>query len=143
MDMTTMPGWAQTALAITTVVIVALTMLANFLDWAVPRLRALGPKGEEDRALTAVEKFAKGLTTVLSLVHRLVPRLTIVEPVPTLIAPSTTVVSAASIAAAPVATTAASDLGIEASQAALGIEASQAAHDKPADVVSPHGPFAD
>lgn len=80
MDMTTMPGWAQTALAITTVVIVGLTMLASFLDWAVPRLRALGPKGEPERALSAIERFAKALTTVLGCVHRFVPRLTIVEP---------------------------------------------------------------
>jgi len=132
MDMTTMPGWAQTALAITTVVIVALTMLANFLDWAVPRLRALGPNGEEDRALTAVEKFAKALTAVLAFVHRLVPRLTIVEPDTTVTGASTTLTPVASTGTESKPTT---DAGIEASQAA--------ARETSTDAVSAHGPFAD
>lgn len=88
MDMTTMPAWAQTALAWATVVIVALTMLANFLDWAVPRLRALAPTPDEARMLTAVERFALGLTTVLGVVHRLVPQLTVVDP-PKSVAPPT------------------------------------------------------
>lgn len=80
MDMTTMPAWAQTALAYATVVIVALTMLANFLDWAVPRLRALAPSPGEVRVLTTIERLALGLTTLLRVVHRVVPRLTVIEP---------------------------------------------------------------
>jgi hypothetical protein len=81
MDMSMLPAWAQTALAYAAVVIVALTVLANFLDWAVPRLRALAPSPNEARVLTAVERFALGLTSVLGVVHRLVPRLTVIEPV--------------------------------------------------------------
>lgn len=80
MDLTTMPAWAQTALAYATVVIVALTMLANFLDWAVPRLRALAPSPKGTRVLTALQRFALALTALLAMVHRLVPRLTVIEP---------------------------------------------------------------
>lgn len=133
MDTTTLPPWAQTVLAITTVVIVALTMLANFLDWAVPRLRALGPKGEPARALTAIEKFALALTTVLGFVHRLMPRLTVVEPKCVIVTAPTTPSESAP------ATQASCDAPQAAKAAAVPSVATEAT---PSDTNPPHGPFA-